>query len=92
MFFDYCLKFPDEETCVSVLFDMVDSTPISKYDAIDIIGVINIGTGVTIIVDEQDFEIMTPAEGFHANIRHSSEITELNEWIVIPKSPQRVWF
>lgn len=47
---------------------------------------------MTIIVDEQDFEIMTPAEGFHVNIRHSSEITELNEWLVNPKTPQRVWF
>lgn len=91
--YDYYLKFPDEETCNSILFYLDNEILMPKYDSIDIIGTINKPIGdIKASEDGILYQEMIPVPGFHVNVRHSKHAQELDEWTVTPRTPQRVWF
>lgn len=89
---NYFLRFPDEETANSVLFDEVDGgVLVPRYRAVDVIGIIYKPTGE--VVDQGDIEVpvMEAIEGWHVNVRHDEEAPEFEPYIVEPKNPVRVW-
>lgn len=91
---DYMLKFADEAEAYSVLYDSstddegnVTLTP--KYLYMDIIGTIYKPTPV----DAPEDYVPVAYSGFHVNVRHSGEATELDRFVVTPSpvTPLRVW-
>jgi hypothetical protein len=99
MYYDLHLKFKDKAEADAVLFDeqiyvqddVVETYKVPKYAAIDIIGTIYKPTGEVLTTDEGDMLLTAPVEGWHANVRHTAEMPELHAWVVVPKTPSRVW-
>lgn len=97
--YDYHLKFADEAEALSVLFDeqtqvqgnVVETFKVPKYTAIDVVGIIYKPTGKILKTAEGDVPKMAPVDGWHVNVRHTSEMPELCAWVVTPKTPIRVW-
>lgn len=84
-----CLKFADLDECRSALYD--DEKP--KYAAIDIIGIFHKATGKKILSDMNEMvDEMTPIIGWHANVRHTEPMPELDAWKIVPDTPMRIWF
>ena len=97
---DLFLKFPDEQTANEVLFDehvhlgdgdIVETTKVPKYTAVDVVGTIYKPTGKVIQTAEGEVPEMKPLEGWHINVRHTEEAPELEQYRVEPKAPQRMW-
>jgi hypothetical protein len=92
---DYFLKFEDETLADAVLFDMVHDgegyTKRPRYAAIDVIGTIYKPTGKMTTTDEDEAPEMAPIDGWHVNVRHTSEAPELEQYRVHPATPQRMW-
>lgn len=99
MYTDYCLKFKDAAEADSVLFtkqtnvqdDIVEIVKLPKYAAVDVIGVIWKPTGKMLTTEEGEVPEMAPLEGWHANVRHTAEATELAAHQIFPQSPVRGW-
>jgi hypothetical protein len=93
---DYTLKFASQAEAEKALFkpeasivDGVEETILrSKYAAIDLIGTIYAPTGV---MPKDDIPGMVAVDGYHANVRHSSEAPELDAFVIAVLSPVRVW-
>lgn len=81
---DLCLKFPDEATATTALESL---TGIS----IDTIGVIHDAIGEL----DSDGNFLTAAiPGWHVNLRGEfteEQMAELQQYIVTPAAPVRVW-
>lgn len=100
--FDYRLKFNDEAQAKSILYrkegvveaneelgiEANEGYDVPNYDMIDIIGAIYKPTGET---DEEGNPVMADVGGYHVNVRHSAEVDTLNDFIVTPQNPVRVW-
>jgi hypothetical protein len=98
--FDYRLRFDSEEQAKSVLYrtegvvfdeegNITDNGyEVPNYDMIDIIGAIYKPTGET---DEEGNPVMADVGGYHVNVRHSAETSELDSFIVTPQNPVRIW-
>jgi hypothetical protein len=99
MYYDLHLKFKDAAEADAALFDkqttvqgdVVETFKRSRYAAIDVIGTIYKPTGKMIKTNEGNMPAMALVEGWHVNVRHTSEMPELNAWAVTPKTPNRVW-
>tara|TARA_R110000772_G_scaffold69073_2_gene152825 strand:- start:989 stop:1327 length:339 start_codon:yes stop_codon:yes gene_type:complete len=63
-----------------------------NYDNIDIIGTIYNPTGEA-TTNEDGFEVpvMVALDGYHVNIRHNTEASELDAYAVTPTNPRRIW-
>jgi hypothetical protein len=63
-----------------------------NYDNIDVIGTIYKPTG-TMLTNEEGMEYpeMEAIEGYHVNIRNYTEAPELEQYVVVPTIPMRVW-
>jgi len=99
MYYDLNLKFKDEAEADAMLFteqsysedDEVKIYKAPKYAAVDVIGAIYKPTGEMIEGEDGRWPAMAPVEGWHVNVRHTSEMPELQAWVVTPKTPSRVW-
>jgi hypothetical protein len=99
MYFDSFLKFADEAEANAALFteqtnvqdDVVETVLVPKYAAIDVIGTIYKPTGNMLQTDEGEVPEMAPIAGFHANVRHTAEAPELEQYRVFPSTPSRAW-
>ena len=99
MYYDMFLKFADQAEADSVLFDeqtnvqgdIVETVKVPKYAAVDVIGTIYKPTGNMLTTDEGEVPEMAPLEGWHVNVRHTTEAPELEAYRVYPKAPQRGW-
>ena len=99
MYTDYCLRFVDQAEADGILFteqtsvqdDVVETVKVPKYAAIDVIGVIYKPTGKTLKTKEGPVDEMKPVDGWHVNVRHTSEAPELVEYQVFPATPSRGW-
>ena len=99
MYTDYCLKFTDAAQCMATLFteqttlqgDVVETLQQPKYAAVDVIGTIYKPTGKMLTNEEGDYPEMAPVTGWHANVRHSEPVPELDQFAVVPTSPVRGW-
>ena len=99
MYQDYFLKFKDAAEANSVLFDeqtnvqgdVVETVKVPKYAAVDVIGTIYKPTGNVLTTDEGEVPEMAPLEGWHVNVRHNAEASELDAYKVAPKAPVRGW-
>lgn len=104
--FDYHLKFIDENQAMSVLYrkeGVVEAYPengieanegyaVPNFDCIDIIGAIYKPTGeVTTDEEGNEIPVMADVGGFHVNVRNYSATDALNDYVVTPKNPVRVW-
>lgn len=94
MYHDLMLKFADEAEAFAALFDSTTAedgtvTLTQKYLAVDIIGTIYKPTPV----DAPEDYVPEAYSGFHVNVRHSGEATELDQFVVSPSpvTPLRVW-
>jgi hypothetical protein len=74
-------------------FEMVPwNKPIRpKYTAVDVIGTIYKPTGIINTTAEGDVPEMAPIEGWHVNVRHAGEATELDAFVVQVDNPVRMW-
>lgn len=105
MFIDVCLKFVDEEQANEVLLNsgvykyLEDSDKFLTSDeyAVDKIGMLTKATGEVNSIEDEDgrtFEIPVTVDldGYHVNLRCAALVPEgLDEYIVVPKNPRRVW-
>jgi hypothetical protein len=95
MYYDLNLKFKDEVEANAVLFtersEDGETYKVPKYAAIDVIGAIYKSTGKMLKTDEGDAPEMASVKGWHVNVRHTAEMPELQAWVVVPKTPDRVW-
>jgi hypothetical protein len=95
MYYDLNLKFKDEAEANAVLFtersEDGETYKVHKYAAIDVIGTIYKPTGKMLKTEDGDTPEMAPIEGWHVNVRHTTEMPELQAWAVTPKTPSRVW-
>jgi hypothetical protein len=87
MYHDFFLKFTDADEANAALFD--DERP--KYAAIDVIGTIYKPTGDTLMTSEGPVPEMAPIDGWHVNVRHTAEASELKAYRVFPATPSRSW-
>jgi len=62
-----------------------------NYDNIDVLGIIYNPTGEVEMVDGFEVPVMVAISGYHVNIRHNTEATELDAYTVIPTNPRRIW-
>ncbi len=88
---DLFLKFPDEQTAMTLLYS--DEQPRFKA-AIDTIGVIYKPTGETLLGEDGPYPKMAPLDGWHVNLRGAfteEQMAELSMFVVTPTSPVRVW-
>ena len=100
MYTDFYLKFDSPADADAVLFDeqtnvegdVVETTKVPKYAAIDILGTIYKPTGEMIQIDEGEAPVMAAVDGWHVNVRHNAEAPELEAYRVHPATPQRMWF
>jgi hypothetical protein len=95
---DYFLKFEDETLADAVLFNMVHDgegyTKQPRYAAIDVIGQIYKATGEMLPASDESGDAvpeMAPIDGWHVNVRHTSEAPEPEQYQVFPATPQRMW-
>ena len=99
MYYDLYLKFNNEAEANSVLFtehtytegDEIMSYKLSKYAAVDVIGIMLAPTGNIILTDDCSVPEMVAVAGWHVNVRHTSPALELSQWELQVNSPQRVW-
>ena len=88
---DLCLKFPDEATAQTTLYEAGDE-PKSIYTAsIDTIGVIHRPIGD---MDSEGNFLTAALPGWHVNLRGSftpEQLAELAMFVVVPAHPVRVW-
>lgn len=99
MYQDFMLRFADQAEADAVLFteqtnvqdDIVETIKVPKYAAVDVIGVIWKPTGKMLTTEEGEVPEMAPVEGWHANVRHTAEATELAAHQIFPQSPVRCW-
>jgi len=99
MYTDYFLKFTDEAEANAALFteqtnvqdDVVETVLVSKYAAVDVVGVIYKPTGKMIQTDEGEVPEMKAVPGWHVNVRHTDEAPELDAYKVEVKTPSRMW-
>lgn len=80
---------------------LVDPDPIGgeweytpRYAAIDVIGTIYKPTGKVLPAPDGSGDAvdeMAPVDGFHANVRHTAEAPELEQYRVFPSTPSRAW-
>jgi hypothetical protein len=99
MYTDFFLKFNTPADADAVLFDeqtsvqgdVVETTKVPKYAAVDVIGTIYKPTGEMIQTDEGEVPAMAPLDGWHVNVRHNAEAPELEAYRVFPATPSRVW-
>ena len=99
MYTDYCLRFKDAAEADAVLFteqtnvqgDVVETVKVPKYAAVDVIGVIYKPTGKMLQTDEGEVPEMAPVEGWHVNVRHTDEASELDAYMVEVATPVRGW-
>lgn len=87
MYYDLNLKFVDQAQADAALFN----EQVPKYAAVDVIGTIYAPTGKMLKIEDGDVPEMAPIDGWHANVRHTAEMPELQAWVVTPKTPVRVW-
>jgi len=100
MYTDFFLKFNTPADADAVLFDeqtnvegdVVETTKVPKYAAVDIVGTIYKPTGEMIQTDEGEVPEMATIDGWHVNVRHNAEAPELEAYRVFPDTPQRMWF
>lgn len=92
---EFTLRFPDESAAVSALFEqvMIDGVTrrLSRYAAIDVIGIIRRPTGAMIDSQEGPVPEMAPIEGWHVNVRHTAPAPELEPYAVQVTNPVRRW-
>ena len=99
MYIDYHLRFTDQAEADAVLFteqtnvqgDIVETVKVPKYAAVDVIGTIYKPTGKMLTTEEGEVPEMAPVEGWHANVRHNAEASELVAHQIFPQSPVRGW-
>ena len=100
MYTDYTLKFTDADEADGVLFDeqttlngdIVEIVKVPKYSAVDVIGTIYKPTGKMLTVKGEELvQEMKPIDGWHVNVRHNTEAPELDIYVVVAKTPVRVW-
>jgi len=99
MYFDFFLRFDTEAEANAALFteqtlvqgDVVETVLVPKYSAVDVIGTIFKPTGNVLTTDEGEVPEMAPIDGWHANVRHTDEAPELEQYRVHPATPQRMW-
>ena len=95
MFYDYMVKFNTEQECKQALFTeetlQEQTILVPKYAAVDVIGVVYAPTGNMIPTEYGDTPEMIPVAGWHANVRHTDEAPELEQYQVFPVTPVRVW-
>jgi hypothetical protein len=105
MYIDYFLKFESEAQAKAVLFSVVGAVEadpengveaqegyeLTKYPAVDMIGVIYKPTGQFVNTTEGDVPEMIALAGFHANVRTKDEAPELEPYRVYPVTPSRMW-
>ena len=89
MYHDMFLKFADQAEADAVLFEGEERRP--KYAAVDVIGVIYKPTGKMLTTDEGEVPEMAPIDGWHVNVRHTSEAPELDAYKVEVATPARMW-
>lgn len=95
MYHDLMLKFADEGEAKDHLYDVqvdadgmaIGSTP--RYTAVDMIGTIYEHAPDPL---PEDY-VPVPYPGYHANVRNTAEMPELDAFIVTPSpvTPLRVW-
>ncbi len=102
MYTDYFLKFTDQAEADAVLFteqthvdgDIVETVLVPKYAAVDVIGTIYKPTGNVLPAEDESGEAvdeMAPIDGWHVNVRHTAEASELEAFRVFPATPSRAW-
>jgi hypothetical protein len=99
MYTDFFLRFDTEAEANAALFteqtnvdgDIVETVLVPKYAAVDVVGTIYKPTGKMLTTDEGEVPEMAPIAGFHANVRHTAEAPELEQYRVSPSTPSRVW-
>jgi hypothetical protein len=95
MYYDLHLKFKDEAEADAVLFTEQEGEEetykVPKYAAVDVVGTIYKPTGRMLKTDEGDMPEMVPVDGWHANVRHTAEMPELEAFAVEVNTPSRVW-
>ena len=99
MHHDYYLKFADAAEANAVLFDQqtivdggtVETVPVPRYAAVDVLGVIYAPTGKLLMVDDEEVPEMAPLPGWHVNVRHTAEAPELAPYVVTVRNPKRMW-
>ena len=100
MYHDMFLKFKDAAEADRVLFteqtnvqdDVIETVKVPKYAAVDVIGVIYKPTGKLLPSDSGDaVDEMAPIDGWHVNVRHTSEAPELDAYKVEVATPTRMW-
>jgi len=99
MYTDYFLRFDTEAEANAALFteqtnvqdDVVETVLVPKYAAVDVVGVIYAPTGVMLTTDEGEVPEMAPIDGWHVNVRHTDEASELDAYKVEVKTPARMW-
>ena len=99
MYQDFMLRFTDQAEADAVLFDeqtnvqddIVEIVKVPKYAAVDVIGMIWKPTGKMLTTDEGEVPEMAPVEGWHVNVRHTAEASELDAYKVEVATPVRGW-
>lgn len=99
MYVDYYLRFSTKTAADKVLFILetvtegnVKKTVLRpKYAAVDVIGTIYSPTGVILETPEGDTPEMKAVAGYHANVRHTQPVRELDAFVVAVNSPARAW-
>ena len=105
MFYDYYLKFANDNEAKSVLYterpDQLDSDGVTvlpapyfeaNYPNIDMIGIIYKPTGNMVLAgDGIEYPEMKPIDGWHVNVRSTEPCPELEAYAVVPSAPVRVW-
>ena len=97
---DYHLKFTDEAQAQGVLYrkegvveanegiDANEGYDVPNFDNIDVIGIIYKPTGE---LDADGNPILAPLDGWHVNVRNYTETTLLDDYLVFPTNPVRIW-
>ena len=97
---DYYLKFPDQSTADTALGKTENAGPEGQtyvtYTAVlglslDIVGIIYEQTGQEQTSDGMIVPVMSPLPGWHVNLRGEYLPVGLEQYIVNPANPRRVW-
>jgi hypothetical protein len=94
---DYALKFLDEAEANLILYrkegvieesEGIESNAghdVAKYQNIDILGTLYIQSGTL------EEPISTALDGWHVNIRDDGDCSALEQYVVYPKNPKRIF-
>jgi len=99
MYTDFFLKFKDADEANAALFteqtnvqgDVVETVLVPKYAAVDVVGTIYKPTGKMLTTPEGPVPEMKAVPGWHVNVRHTDEASELDAYKVEVKTPARMW-